>query len=149
MLVKTSALLALLFPLISLVGSTGATAAEEPDLKNVPIQDYEPASMLRTGETWVERAKFPAVDVHNHLRRADTPEKIDEVIRAMNDTNVLAVVNLDGGWGETLDQNIERMNGRYPGRFIQYMRIDWSRIDEPGFGQAMAPRRSRASRASK
>jgi predicted TIM-barrel fold metal-dependent hydrolase len=121
-----------------LVLPTGTGTAEEPDLKNVPIQDYDPISMLKTGHTSVEKAKFPAVDVHNHFRRADTPEKIDEAIRAMDETNVAAVVNLDGGWGETLDKNIERMNKRYPGRFIQYMRIDWSRIDEPGFGEAMA-----------
>ena len=56
----------------------------------------------------------------------------------MDATNVAAVVNLDGGWGETLDKNIERLNRRYPGRFIQFMRIDWSRIADPGFGEAMA-----------
>jgi predicted TIM-barrel fold metal-dependent hydrolase len=130
--------LVLLFSGFLVLGPAGTGASEEADLKNVPIQDYDPVSMLKSGETVVEKAKFPAVDVHNHLRRADTPEKVDEMIRAMDDTNVAAVVNLDGGWGETLDKNIERLNKRYPGRFIQYMRIDWSRIDEPGFGETMA-----------
>lgn len=132
------AVFVLLLAVFLLVVPTGTGTAEELDLKNVPIQDYDPTSMLETGETPIEKASFPAVDVHNHLRRADTPEKVDEVIRAMDETNVAAVVNLDGGWGETLDKNIERLNKRYPGRFIQYMRIDWSRIDEPGFGEAMA-----------
>jgi len=138
MKVTLPAVFVLLLALFSLVVPTGTAAPEEPDLKNVPIQDYDPIPMLEAGDTAVEKAKYPAVDVHNHLRRADTPEKVDEAIRAMDATNVAAVVNLDGGWGETLDKNIERMNKRYPGRFIQFMRIDWSRIDEPGFGEAMA-----------
>ena len=135
---RTCLSVTVLVAVFSLLAPAERAAAQEPDLKSVPIQDYDPVSMLRAGDTSVERAKFPAVDVHNHLRRADTPEKVDEAVRAMDATNVAAVVNLDGGWGETLDKNLERLNGRYPGRFIQFMRIDWSRIDEPGFGEAMA-----------
>jgi predicted TIM-barrel fold metal-dependent hydrolase len=139
----------LLFLLSAFSGTVGAEEAdsETVDLKNVPIQFYNPISMLKTDQTLVGRARFPAVDVHNHLRRANTPEKVDEMIRAMDETNVAAIVNLDGGWGETLDKNIERLNKRYPGRFIQYMRIDWSRIDEPGFGDAMARELERGFKA--
>jgi len=124
------------FIVLTFVPATGAS--EETDLKKVPIQDYDPVPMLKTDTDLVEKAKYPAVDIHNHLRRADTPAKVDEMIQAMNETNVAAVVNLDGGLGETLAKNIERMNKRYPGRFIQFMRLDWSRIDEPGFGETMA-----------
>ena len=64
-------------------------------------------AIARFGEQHIDDARFDA--------EAQIP---DEVIRAMDDTNVAAVVNLDGGWGRTLDQNIERMNKRYPGRFM-------------------------------
>ncbi|HUV14821.1 MAG TPA: amidohydrolase family protein [Acidobacteriota bacterium] len=128
--------LLLAFIVLTFVPTTGAS--EETDLKKVPIQDYDPVPMLKTDVNLVDKAKYPAVDIHNHLRRADTPARVDEMIRAMNETGVTAVVNLDGGWGEALEKNIERMNKRYPGRFIQFMRLDWSRIDEPGFGETMA-----------
>ncbi|MDA2925161.1 amidohydrolase [Acidobacteria bacterium AH-259-L09] len=118
-------------------------ASEEPqdtadDLKNIPIQDYHPTSMLKTEVTEILRAKFPAIDVHNHLRQAQTPEQVDEIVRAMDAAHVAVVVNLDGAWGESLAKNIEIMNKRHPGRFIQFMRLDWSRIEEPDFGEAMA-----------
>lgn len=117
------------------------SSESQPDvthLQNIPIQDYDPVSMLETEETQVERARLGAVDVHNHLRRAETAADVDEMVRAMDETNVAAVVNLDGGLGSNLQKNIQRMNKRYPGRFIQFMRIDWARIDEPGFGETMA-----------
>ena len=56
MLVKTPAVIALLLPVLFIVASTATATAEEPDLKNVPIQDYDPVSMLKAGETPVERA---------------------------------------------------------------------------------------------
>jgi len=107
-------------------------------LQNIPIQDYDPVPMLKTEVTEIKRARYGVVDVHNHLRRAQTAADVHEIIRAMDATNVSAVVNLDGGLGDELKRNIDRMNKRYPGRFIQFMRIDWSRIDEPGFGELMA-----------
>lgn len=125
--------------LIGLSFQSGSSQeADMTRLQNIPIQDYDPVPMLKTAATEIKQARYGAVDVHNHLRRAETAADVDEMIRAMDATNVSAVVNLDGGLGDDLKENIDRMNSRYPGRFIQFMRIDWSRIDEPGFGEAMA-----------
>lgn len=118
-----------------------ANSSQDPDmsrLQNIPIQDYDSVPMLKADVTDVKQARYGAVDVHNHLRRAETAAEVDEMIRAMDAANVAAVVNLDGGLGDTLQGNLDRMNRRYPGRFIQFMRVDWSRIDEPDFGEAMA-----------
>lgn len=115
------------------------SAAPAPqDLGSITLREYDPIPMLKVPETEVARAKFGAIDVHNHLRRARTPEEVAEIVRAMDAANTQVIVNLDGGWGETLARSIELMNKRHPGRFVQFMRIDWSRVDEPGFGEAMA-----------
>lgn len=133
---------------LSSAAASGATACTKrqneassqafSDLQSVPIQEYEPIPMLKTRVSETPRAKYPAIDVHNHLRRAGNPELVDEVVRAMDAANVATVLNFDGGWGEALAKNLEIMDERHPGRFLQFMRLDWSRVDEPRFGETMA-----------
>ena len=39
------------------------------ELRRLPVPDWHPVSQLRLPATEVERAAFPAIDVHNHLGR--------------------------------------------------------------------------------
>ncbi|MFC2076718.1 amidohydrolase family protein [candidate division KSB1 bacterium] len=96
--------------------------------------DYQPIAQLVTDTTEVLRARYPVIDVHSHLRRSDPAE----CIRIMDMTNVAAVVNLDSGWGENLKESHAKFSAAYPGRFITYARIDWSKNSEPGFSEAAA-----------
>jgi predicted TIM-barrel fold metal-dependent hydrolase len=127
--------------LISIVASSGCSrnesdtsAAQEKGAPDIVLREYEPRSMLVTKETNVPRARYPAIDNHNHLREADPAE----AIAVMDKTGVAQVVNLDGGFGENLVQTIERFDKQYPGRFLTYARPDWSKIGEPDFGAQAA-----------
>ena len=54
---------------------------QESSLKDIRLLDFQPKPMLVVKETKVEKAKFPVIDAHNHLRRvinagADIEEQI-------------------------------------------------------------------------
>ena len=59
------------------------------------------------------------------------------VIDVMDATNVKTVVILTGMWGDKLQHVIDTMARPYPGRFIVFTQIDWSKIDDPNFSQEM------------
>ena len=46
-----------------------ATAAEQGSApaERLALADYEPKSMLQVHETQIERARFPAIDIHTHI----------------------------------------------------------------------------------
>jgi predicted TIM-barrel fold metal-dependent hydrolase len=120
------------------IGYKSAQRAEEK--KTVLLRDFKPASMLHVPEHKVDRAKFYVIDVHNHVNDA---QGIDEhmdpkrVIQIMDATNVKTVMILTGMWGDKLQKVIDEMVKPYPGRFMVFTQIDWSKIDDPNFSQEM------------
>jgi hypothetical protein len=46
-------------------------------------------------------------------------------------------VILTGLWGEKLQGVIDEMVKSYPGRFMVFTQLDWSKVDDPGFGAEM------------
>jgi predicted TIM-barrel fold metal-dependent hydrolase len=119
-------------------------AKKEADKGGVPdvmLTEYQPRSMVVREYHVPEKAKYPAIDVHNHLGTVGgNREALDPAacIKEMDAAGVAQVVNLDGGWGDNLKATIERFEKAYPGRFLTYARVDWSKIDEPDFGQKAA-----------
>ena len=105
------------------------------------LRDFKPRSMLKVPVHEVERAAFPAVDVHNHVndaRGGDRPVAVSELLARMDRVNVKRIVILTGGWGDKLQAVVDRMVKPHPDRFTVFTQPDWSRIDEPAFGEAMA-----------
>ena len=62
----------------------------------------------------------------------------DALVAMMDRCNLQTIVILTGGFGDRLQAVIDRMVKPHPGRFRVFTQIDWSRIDEPDFGEAMA-----------
>ena len=94
------------------------------------LRDYRPESTLKAKRTPIGKCRYPVIDVHNHLKKVFD---IDDVTRVMDEVGVKTIVNLDGGWGDTLRNNIDRLDKKYPGRFITFCNLDFSLIDDPGF----------------
>jgi len=116
------------------------SAADAEQKKTLLLRDFHPASMLHVPAHSVPRAKFYVVDVHNHTNDAlgiDEHIPPQRVIEIMDKTNVKTVVILTGLWGEKLQRVIDEMVKPYPGRFIVFTQMDWSKIDDPDFGQKM------------
>jgi predicted TIM-barrel fold metal-dependent hydrolase len=120
------------------IGYKSAAGAEEK--KTLLLKDFQPVPMLHAPAHEVERAKYYVIDVHNHVNdamRIDDHMPPERVIEIMNNTNVKTVVILTGMWGAKLQKVIDEMVKPYPGRFVVFAQIDWSKIDDPNFSQEM------------
>ena len=110
-----------------------ARPAKAPDLI---LREYHPKSMLVTEYHVPQKSKFPAIDVHNHLGNVGgSRASIDPAvfIKEMDAAGVAQCVNLDGGWGDALKATIDKFEKAYPGRFLTYARIDWSKVNDADF----------------
>jgi len=122
-------------------GQIGYQAAQNAEQKKtLLLKDFHPVSMLHAEAHKVDRAKFYVIDVHNHTNdamRIEDHMPPEQVVRVMDNTNVKTVVILTGLWGQKLQGVIDEMVKPYPGRFIVFTQIDWSKIDDPQFSQEM------------
>jgi predicted TIM-barrel fold metal-dependent hydrolase len=120
------------------IGYKSAQGAEQK--KTLLLKDFKPVSMLHVPEHKIDRAKFYVIDVHNHINDAmgiDDHMDPKRVVQIMDATNVRTVVILTGMWGDKLQKVIDEMVKPYPGRFMVFTQIDWSKIDDPNFSQKM------------
>src|SRR5437660_9696488 len=119
----------------------GYKSAKDADQrKTLLLKDFHPVSMLHAPVHKIHRAKYYVIDVHDHVNDAQGIEEAmppERVIAVMNNTNVKTVVILTGMWGEKLQKVLDTMVKPYPGRFIVFTQIDWSKIDDPNFSQEM------------
>jgi predicted TIM-barrel fold metal-dependent hydrolase len=106
------------------------------------LRDFDPKSMLHTRLRNVVRARFPVIDVHNHVndarsagRRRIPPAKVLEM---MDNCNIQKVIILTGRWGEQLQKVVDEMVKPYPDRFVVFTQLDWTNLNDPDFGEQMA-----------
>jgi predicted TIM-barrel fold metal-dependent hydrolase len=102
------------------------TARAEVDLR---LSDFEPRSMLVAPAHEITRAKFPAIDFHNHLD-AQNPAT---VLRVMDECDIERVINITMRTGQEAEAMIDRFHRAAPDRFATIGWMDWSDLDEPGF----------------
>jgi len=119
------------FPVLLILAASAAVA------QSISIEEYEPKSTLVVPQHPVPRAKYPFIDVHNH-QRGGSPGLADRLVKDMDALNMRIMVNLSGGYGERLQANVAALKGRYPDRFAVFANIDFSGIDEPGYGARAA-----------
>lgn len=105
------------------------------------LRDFQPKTMLHVPIHEVKRARFPVVDVHNHVNDARSAGRghipPGQVIEIMDRCNIQQIVILTGAWGEPLQKVLDEMVKPYPERFLVFTQIDWSKIDDPNFAQEM------------
>lgn len=123
---------------------TGALARAQ---KALPLDQFEPKSMLHAPEHPVPRARFPVIDFHSHLswsgglgkpakpRMNATPE---EILAVMDRRNIQTMVNLTGGSGDALQEAINYWQKPRPERFFVFTEPAWNRTPEPGYPQWQA-----------
>src|ERR1035437_10049782 len=97
------------------------------------LKDFKPRTALVTGDHTPKRARFPVVDIHNHLGEWNDEwfqglyngggwviKDVAATVNLMDEMNVRCVNNLDGGWGDQLKKNLERYKEPYPDRFTVF-----------------------------
>src|SRR5262245_31370550 len=122
--------------LIALTLVASSIAADQPDIRQLKLREWEPKSMLVTRTTVIEKPMYPVIDIHNHLgtgKATLTPQRVERYLTEMNEAGVRTVVNLDGGWGERLRETIAALDQAHPGRFLSYALVNFSGIDDPGW----------------
>jgi len=112
---------------------------DSPDwaaLAGLRLTEWTPRSQLTRRVTNVPRARFAAIDIHNHLGRwlSDGQWMIADVaalLQLMDDRNVETIVSLDGMWGDELEANLDRYDRAHPGRFLTFCQLDWALLARP------------------
>ena len=120
----------------------GKVSEGAEEKKNLLLRDFKPKAMLHVPVHNVYRARFPVVDIHNHVNDAmgvySQHVPVSKVIETMDQCNIKKITILTGMWGEKLQKVIDEMVKPYPDRFVVFTQVDWSKIDDPDFGGLMA-----------
>jgi predicted TIM-barrel fold metal-dependent hydrolase len=99
--------------------------------------------MLVTKQTIVETPRYPVIDIHNHLgggRQTLTADRVKSYLSEMDAAGVRTVVNLDGGWGERLNETLDALDRAHPGRFATFALVNFDGIDDPDWSAREAKR---------
>jgi len=122
----------------------------------LPLEQYEPKSMLHTVETHVPRARFPLIDFHTHLTwsgelsgkdEVKLIEKPEELLPVMDRKNIHTMVDLTGGYANGLNDAIRLLQQAHPGRFIVFTEPWWSKIEHPNYPKFQADQIEAAHKA--
>ena len=105
------------------------------DGRQLLLENFRPKPMLHVEEHHLERAKFPAIDVHTHfrIRLRHSAEQRDAFVKLMDRNNVALCVSLDGGLGDDLDEHLKFL-APHADRFAVFANIDWQgqgKTDDP------------------
>lgn len=96
---------------------------------DLPISDFEPRSMLLTPTTEVQKARYPAIDFHNHLDAQDPLR----VLRVMDACGIERIVNITMRTGDEALEVIDRFHSAAPDRFATIAWMDWSGLEREDF----------------
>lgn len=129
-----------LLPLVgaALLAGSGLLTAQE-----MSIERYDPKSTLRVPENPTPRAKFPFIDVHNHLFRLVPDSAVDRIVREMDALNMSVMVNLSGTTGDSLRGRVANLKARYPRRFVIFANLDFKGFDDSEWGEKAAAQLAR------
>jgi predicted TIM-barrel fold metal-dependent hydrolase len=143
-----------------LAGSERETAKQNSSHAGLPLNEYQPKSMLHVRETRVERARFPLIDIHTHISvSAKSEHGVDigaernylgtpeELLTVMDRKNIRSMVNLTGGFENGLTDVISRYDQPFPDRFYSFAEPSYARFLEPNYPRLQAEAIETAHRA--
>jgi predicted TIM-barrel fold metal-dependent hydrolase len=105
---------------------------QRPEFKVTPEVPAMPKALMKLPRTPITKAKFPAIDFHVHGRELRTAEDYQKMIKVMDETGLGILCNMDGGFGATFDTNL-KVGAAFKDRVIQFARLDFAGINEPGW----------------
>lgn len=123
----------LLFALFCLVSPKILLAQQTGDLK---LLDWQPKSQMVVKETKIIRPRFPVIDMHNHLRELKNTAKY---LEEMDKAGIWQCVSLDGrSAADFYKEHLAASQKVSKDRFLVFFTPDFSKIEEPNFGQKEA-----------
>jgi predicted TIM-barrel fold metal-dependent hydrolase len=122
----------------------------------LPLEQFEPKSMLHAKETHVARARYPVIDFHTHITWSGELTGKDEVnwtakpadlLPVMDSKNIRMMVDLTGGYANGLNEAIRILQTPHPDRFSVFTEPWWSKIENPTYAQFQADQIEAAHKA--
>jgi hypothetical protein len=126
---------------------------------SLPLTDYQPESMLHVQTTHVSRSRFSVIDFHTHVTNSarvvngvaigaarvynGMPQ---DLLPTMDRTNVLAMVNLTGGFGDGLTDSVSHLDRSYAGRFYSMTEPSYDMFGRSDYPQVQAEAIAQAHR---
>ena len=110
---------------------TTFAAEDEAGPEALLLKDFRPRSIYNIPRTTVEKARYPAIDMHAHPY-AKTPEEVATWVRVMDEVGVRKTIILTYATGQPFD-DIYAMYAKYPDRFEVWCGLDYTGYDQPGF----------------
>ena len=113
----------------------------------LPLEQYEPKSMLHIPSHPVSRCSFPLIDFHTHITEGDSdgpPGAVrfeispETCLAVMERRNIRTMVDLTGGYGEGVREAIQKLQVAHPGRFIVFTEPAWDKASDPGYSRLQA-----------
>lgn len=113
----------------------------------LPMEQWEPKSVLKVPETHVARARYPVIDFHTHMthgsRQALGTEITvsippDEALPVMERKNIRTLVNLTGSYGAALKQAVAKIQEPHPGKFVVFTEPAYDKASDPGYPKTQA-----------
>ena len=124
-----------------LASATAAFAQQK-----LPLQEFEPKSMLKVKETTLAGPAFPVIDFHAHLSWSAQGEngvsltgdrkficEPKDLLPVMDRKKIRTLVNLTGGYQDGLKQSVAKFDKAHPGRFLTMTEPAWALAKEPGY----------------
>ncbi|GIK66936.1 MAG: hypothetical protein BroJett018_47300 [Chloroflexota bacterium] len=104
---------------------------------SLPLADFRPQSKLVVPTTTISKPHFPVIDAHNHLGETFgggwINRPIAELLDCLDTAGVVALVDLDGGWGEgILERHLDHFKAAAPERFVHFGGVAWEKWAELG-----------------
>ena len=119
--------------------------------KPLALMEYQPKAMLHVKETHLGRAKYPVIDFHSHITESahivngvalGAPRTYNgapqELLSVMDRANVLALVNLTGGFGAGLQDSISKYDHSHQGRFYSFAEPSYDLFESPNYPKLQA-----------
>lgn len=134
--------------------ATGAQAPQPQSAGALPIEEYQPKSMLHTVETHVPRARFPLIDFHTHMTGGSADGSRIRIsldpafcLEVMDRKNIRTMVDVTGSYGDALQSALAKIQEPHSGRFIVFTEPAWSRASDPGYPKFQADQIAAAHKA--
>jgi predicted TIM-barrel fold metal-dependent hydrolase len=106
---------------------------QAPELPPPSILDYRPRSTLVTPQHLVQKAKFPAIDVHGHPPALTSADAIASVVKAMDSLNLRVMLVANNVSGERLTSTLAALNASpHKNRFRVLAGVDFRNVG-PGW----------------
>jgi predicted TIM-barrel fold metal-dependent hydrolase len=101
-------------------------------MDTILLKDWQPSSSVVLTETVVQKAMYPAIDVHSH--HYDTSaDNIAKRVKNMDEAGLQTAVVLTSATGEIFDKLAGLYLKKYPGRFLLYCGIDTTDIQNKDY----------------